>query len=210
MSITSIYPHRPTASAIIFALMLLCLCGCSKDEDDSMPAYKIDLAEIDTDHDGLVTVVRFDNGVTYTVGQKITAETADTTYRCMCTYFVDANQKLSVYGLTHVFSPNPRPRAEFKTFAYDPVNLTSSWKSGGYLNLRIGLLTTDEGSHSFGFCEDSVVNRKVYITLMHGRPEEDAESYTKDLFLSIPLKQYDCDSVFVRVPTYEGWQQIGR
>ena len=103
MSITSIFPHRPTASASIFALMLLCLCGCSKDEDDSMPAYKIDLAEIDTDHDGLVTVVRFDNGVTYTVGQKITAETADTTYRCMCTYFVDANQKLSVYGLTHVF-----------------------------------------------------------------------------------------------------------
>jgi len=210
MSIMSIFHHRHTTSAIFFALMLLCLCGCSKDEDDSMPAYKMELAEIDTDHEGRVTVVRFDNGATYTIEQKITAETADTTYRCMCTYIVDANQKLSVYGLTHVFSANPRQRADFKTFAYDPVKLTSSWKSGGYLNLRIGLLTTDEGSHRFGFCEDSVVNRKVYITLLHARPEKDAESYTKDMFLSIPLKQYDCDSVIVRVSTYEGWQQVVR
>ena len=215
MRIINIHSNKHyTASAIILVWMLLCLCGCGKDEDDTVPAYKIDLVEANTNHDGSVASIRFDDGVTYTIDQQITAETADTTYRCMCTYAIDANQKLSVYGLSHVFSANPRPRAEFKTGAYDPVNLTSCWKSGGYLNLWIGLLTTDVGSHRFGFCEDSVVNRdgyqKVYFTLMHGRPQEDAESYTKDLFLSIPLKQYTCDSVCIRVQTYDGWQQIAR
>lgn len=214
MNNMSIYHNRQVASTILFVLMLFCWFGCSTDEDDAVPAYKIDLVEANTDHDGNVSVIRFDNGKTYTVDQTIAAETADTTYRCMCTYMINANQKISVYGLTHIFSANPRQKADFKAVAFDPVNLTSCWKSGGYLNLHIGLLTTDVGSHRFGFCEDSVVNRSgcqmLYLTLMHGRPEEDAESYTKEIFMSIPLRQYTCDSVCIRVQTYEGWKQVVR
>ena len=214
MRIMSIHRNLHTLSTLFFALTLLCLWGCSNDDEETMPAYKIDLVEANTDHDGKVVSVRFDNGATYTVAQEISAEKADTTYRCMCTYAIDANQKLSVYGLSHIFSARPRSRADFKTVAYDPVNLTSCWKSGGYLNLRIGLLTTDEGSHRFGFCEDSVVTRndcrKVFFTLLHGRPEEDAESYTKDVFLSIPISDYHCDSVCLRVQTYDGWRQLER
>lgn len=210
MKSPSIHKYRSTAATMIIALVLITMCeGCSKDDDDSLPPYKVDLVEANTNHDGNVTAIRFDNGVTYDISRTIEADTPDTTYRCVCTYEVtDGN--MNVFSLSHIFSAMPRKRADFKTEAYDPVKLTSCWKSGGYLNLKIGLMTTNEGSHKFGFCEESVVNRKVYFTLMHERPKEDAESFTKDMFLSIPIRQYDCDSVCIRVMTYEGWQQVDR
>lgn len=212
---TSIHNHKRTTASIMVAVLAMCLCGgCSKEEDSAVPAFKMDLVEADTDHEGKVSIIRLDNGTTYNVDQEISTETSDTTYRCMCTYAVDEHQKLHVYGLNHIFSPQPRPKDSFKSVAYDPVDLTSCWKSGGYLNLRIGLRTTDNGAHRFGFCEDSVVMQggyqKVYFTLLHGRSEEDAESYTENVFMSIPLSQYACDSVCLRVQTYEGWREVVR
>ena len=67
MNNMSIYHNRQVASTILFVLMLFCWFGCSTDEDDAVPAYKIDLVEANTDHDGNVSDIRFDNGKTYTV-----------------------------------------------------------------------------------------------------------------------------------------------
>ena len=41
MSNMSIYHNRQVASTILFVLMLFCWFGCSTDEDDAVPAYKI-------------------------------------------------------------------------------------------------------------------------------------------------------------------------
>lgn len=201
---------------ILVTLVGLCLyfISCNSDDDYQVPSYFIDLVEANTNHDTLVTVIKMDNGKTYDVHQSIVAAAPDTTYRCLCTYALDSNQ-ITLYRLEHVYSSYPRKADGFKSHPTDPVKFISSWKSGGYLNLQIGVMTTDAEQHPFGFCEDSITDRgmykTVYFTLLHQRPNRDNESYTKTMFLSIPLSNYaDCDSFAIRVQTYDGMQQVVR
>ena len=202
--------------ALLITLFGLCVCvtSCNSDDDDKVPSYFIDLVEADTNTDSLVSLIRLDNGKTYQVSQSIKAPVPDTTYRCLCTYELDSN-KILAYGLEHVFSSKPRKVAAFDTLITDPVKFISSWKSGGYLNLQIGVMTTDADYHQFAFCEDTIADNGTYktacFTLVHKRPKKDNESYTKTMFLCIPISSYtDCDSFAVRVNTYEGLRQIVR
>ena len=73
------------------------------------------------------------------------------------------------------------------------------------------VLTTGKGMHSFAFCEegfaDSADGKKIVnVSVLHERPQGDAESYTQDAYLSIPIGGYagECDSVAVSIPTYQG------
>ena len=73
------------------------------------------------------------------------------------------------------------------------------------------VLTTGKGMHSFAFCEegfaDSADGKKIVnVSVLHERPQGDAESYTQDAYLSIPVDGYagECDSVAVSIPTYQG------
>lgn len=199
---------------VTIAVFCLYFISCSSDDDDQMPSYYIDLVEANTNHDTLVTVIKLDNGKTYDVYQSIVAATPDTTYRCLCTYELDSN-RITLYRLEHVYSSYPRKASEFKSCPTDPVKFVSSWRSGGYLNLQIGVMTTDAEQHPFAFCEDSITekgtSKTVYFTLLHQRPNRDNESYTKTMFLSIPLSKYtDCDSFAIHVQTYEGLRQVVR
>ena len=201
--------------SFLIALIGLCLffVSCSSD-DAQVPSYYVNLVEADTNQDTLVTVIRMDNGTTYNVTQSIKAATPDTTYRCMCTYAVE-DEQLTVYSLSHIFSARPYKAADLDTLITDPVKFISSWRSGGYLNMQRGVMTTDADYHKFAFCEDSIGDKGTYkiayFTLLHQRPKKDAESYTDNMFLSIPISSYtDCDSFALSVQTYEGLRQVVR
>ena len=212
--------HRSNSSRMMgmVLVMLLALClfviSCNSDDEDQMPSYFMDLVEAKTNHDTLVTEIKMDNGAMYDVHQTIKASTPDTTYRCLCMYAFNDNQ-IALYSLEPVFSAYPRKASEFKSHATDAVKFISSWRSGGYLNLQIGVMTTDAERHAFAFREDTILDKgtskTVYFTLLHKRPENDNESYTKTMFLSLPLSAYtDCDSFAISVQTYEGMRQIVR
>lgn len=201
--------------SFLIALIGLCLffVSCSSD-DTQVPSYYINLVEADTNHDTLVTVIRTDNGTTYNVTQEIKATIPDTTYRCMCSYAVE-DEQFTVYSLSHIFSARPHKAEDFDTLITDPVKFISSWRSGGYLNIQIGVMTTDADYHRFAFCEDSIGDKgaykTVYFTLLHQRPNKDAESYTEEMFLSIPISSYtDCDSFAISMQTYDGLRQVVR
>jgi len=186
--------------------------SCKDDEENDLPSYLVNLVEASTDSNAMITLIRLDDGNTYNVSQNVKAQHPDTTYRCICTYSIQESN-IVLYELSHVFSDHPRSATSFKSHPVDPVKFISSWMSDRYFNLRIGIMTTDTDTHLFAFCEDSIVVestcKKVYFSLLHQRPDNDAESYTKELFLSMPTAGYsDCDSLIFHINTYDGLMRI--
>lgn len=209
--------HRPTAHTVAAMLATLfvsmaCLVSCS-DDDDTLPAYITSLVEINTDAGSNVKSIRTDDGTTYPIHQAISANTADTTYRCLATYTLGTSG-ITLYSLSPVFSAHPKPTADYQSIPRDPVTFVSAWRTDRYVNLRIDILTTGADHHAYGFAHDSTTiaadgKQTACITLLHQRPKADAESYTENVFLSIPLSHYtECDSFDVNITTYEGDKRI--
>lgn len=198
-----------TVSLLALLASLLLSTACEKDDDTRVPAYLTELVEANTGHDGNVTTLTLDNGQTYPVSKSIKASVADTTYRCYATYMLQ-DDEITIYGLKHIFSAMPRRAELFKSRPSDPVKFISCWRSSRYLNVKIGIMTTGNGTHQFAFSEDSIVTnpqgqQNIYATLLHLRPETDAESFTEEMFLSMPIYCYDNpDTIFITMPTYEG------
>ncbi len=198
------------ASAGITMLVAFCLCAVIACDDDEaeQPSYITSLVEAYTDGSGNVRSILTDEGNRYAVEQDISTGKSDTIFRCLSTYVL-AESGVTLYSLEPVFSAHPRPATEFHSLPCDPVKFISSWTSDRYVNMRIGVLVTDKHNHAFGFAEDSVAakngKRTAFFTLLHQRQDNDAESYTEDMFLSMPRANYqDCDSFVIKINTYDG------
>lgn len=197
----------------IVCCLLTVVCSCSDDEDDT-PAYIVELVEAYSDGNKSITGVRLDNGQTYDLSQSIAAGKANSTYRCLCTYRNDGNG-IYIYSLQPVFAQSPHPLTSYIAFPMEPVKFYSCWRTDRYLNLRVGVLTTGNGIHTFGFSVDSTYTvgdkRVACFSLLHKRPDNDDESYTEETFLSMPTAGYeDFDTLVIHVPTYDGTIEIKR
>ena len=210
---------------ILFAIMrklltdILCvafvvgLVACSDDHDgDYIPSYVTDFLVASTDADGKVVSVLLDDGTTYNVAsQGFTSDGKDTLFRCKATYTHEANKDLQLYNLAQVYSQRPYPASSFywvvngeiyrdvSLLPRDPMKVVSMWRSGGYLNMHLGVMTIDNGYHQYFFCEDSV----GHFSLLHQRPASDGSAYTKDVYLSMPIPK-GLDSLTFSVTTYDG------
>lgn len=206
---------RLAAYSLVLLAVVTLISACDKDDDTRVPSYITELVEARTGHDANVMIITLDNGQTYPVTNPIKASTADTTYRCLVNYTL-LNNEATIYGLKHIFSALPRPSEVFKSCPADPVKFISSWLSGRYMNIKIGLMTSGKGTHRFAFAEDSIVTNSegqehIYVTLLHQRPEIDDESYTEEMFLSMPLYDYrNPTHVTITLPTYEGMVTVER
>ncbi|MBQ9175505.1 MAG: NigD-like N-terminal domain-containing protein [Bacteroidaceae bacterium] len=209
--------HRHTAHTLATMLTtmlvsMVCLMSCNDDED-TLPSYITSLVEVNTDAASNVKSIRTDDGNTYSIHQTISANTADTTYRCLATYTL-ATQGVTLYSISPVFSAHPKPIADYRSTPRDPVKFVSAWRTDRYVNLRIDILTTGADKHAYGFAYDGTTTapdgkHTACFILLHRRPEADAESYTENVFLSIPLSHYtECDSFAVSITTYEGEKRI--
>lgn len=196
----------------LFCALAFLAVACGDDDGAPAPSVRMDFLEANTDAQGVVASLTTDAGSVLTVAQKITADVADTTYRCVCSYVLDAAQRQAdVYSIKHIYSKHPIPASELTERPSDPVKVQSAWKSGGYVNIILGELTTGAEEHVYAFSEDVAPGAasgsdKAVLTVLHARPEGDAPSYTRDVYLSIPLERYEgiCGSVEVNIPTYEG------
>ncbi len=197
----------PLAFYLLPAALLL---SCS--DDTPYPSLTYDFVEAVVGSDSCVSHIRTDQGNSFAIGQQIMTNTADSTMRCVASYVVSPDSTTAtVYGIEHIHSQHPIPVEEFNEQPKAPVKLQSWWQSGNYINLIIGVLTTGHGNHAFTFCEDTYTSNPdgtttVNISLLHKRPENDAESYTEKVYLSIPIERYrsNADSISVSVITYEG------
>ena len=168
------------------------------------------MVEAHFNQDCLLDYVKTDDGNIWTTTNSAESDVADTIFRCYARYTIDDEETITLYTLGHVISNHPVPLTDsLASLADNPIKFVSSWKSGGYLNLHTSFLTTGTATHTFIICEDSVCAGTAYLSLRHLRPAEDAESYTQDLFVSIPLAHYiACDSVCLDLCTYNGKKEI--
>lgn len=195
-------------SAFLLCVSPVLVSACGDDEDGSdVPAVRVELVDAEVGHDRLVARVVTDDGVTYYPTRDISATQADTLMRCICRYAPEKDGFAQIYSLAAILAPEPRPLSDFKWVSHDPVNIKSVWKAKSlpYVNLHLGVLTSDAGSHNFGFVADSVVAGKSFFSLLHFCPEDDAEAYTRDTYLSLPLTGVpETDSIILHINTYDG------
>ncbi len=211
----------PTPSAIMRTLLTnilcvafaVCLVACADGEDDNggyISPYVTDFLVASTDAEGKVVSVRLDDGTTYNVAdQQVDLERKDTLLRCLATYTQDKRFKLS--SIQPVFSNKPypatsiyvivdgQPYQDVSLLPRDPMKVISMWKAGGYLNLHLGVMTTNMGLHQYAFCEDSV----GHYSLLHSRPASDGSAYTEHIYMSMPIPE-GLDSFTFTVKTYDG------
>ncbi len=205
------------ATAILACLMMcvisLVATSCS-DEEDYVPSYVVELAEARSDEDCKIQTVRFDDGRTYNVSQDFTASLSDWTYRCLCAYRLDG-ESIHIYSLNSVFAQDARPLASYLTYPLDPLKFISCWKSDRYLNIKVGIMTSGDKTHAYGFSLDSISSvddsNTAYFTLLHKCPDNDEEAYTEETFICMPISDCsDYDTLVVCIPTYDGIIKIKR
>ncbi len=198
-------------SITCYLLSASLLLSCS-DDDTPSPSLTYDFVEAVIGSDSCVSHIRTDRGNSFAIEQQIMTNTSDSIMRCIASYVVSPDSTTAtVYGIEHIYSQHPIPASEFNEQPKAPVKLQSWWQSGNYVNMIIGVLTTGHGTHAYAFCDDSPTlnpdgTTTANITLLHKRPEGDAESYTEQVYLSIPLERYrsNANSISVSVITYEG------
>lgn len=202
---------RRRLSELLCVVCMFCMVACSDDKDKNIPSYITDLVVLTIDADGRWLSVTLDDGTSYDIrSQQLTSEKKDTLLRCMATYALEKG-KMEVYGMKAVFCVSPALVDSFSVvkdgetyygheyLPRDPMKVVSMWKSGGYINLHLGLMTTGEGTHKYAFCEDSV----GHYSLLHLRPDGDAESYMENVYMSMPVPD-SVDNLTFSVYTYQG------
>lgn len=196
--------------ARILVLLLSASVFLSCSEEEAYPSVVTEFVDALTDGNGMVAVIRTDDGGIYPITSQIKTGSPDSLYRCLCIYELGTDGEAYVYSMKHVFSAEPENSSVLVSHPQDPVKITSVWRKGDYINMNIGVLTTNAGRHGFAFCEDSVrVDisgcTSVYLSLLHLRPENDAESYTEKVYMSMPVRRYAyADTIVFSINSYDG------
>ena len=197
---------------LIFSVCLLFL-SCEKDEAP-MPPYVQELAEIQTDAQGFAQTLTLDQGEVLKVGNRVGGLKADTLLRVRALY-----QKSSTSIWLSDYAPVLTPHlAHFKpeVIIHDPVNLIACWRGLHYINLRLGISSTAEGKHIFGFHETGLLRYKdgtqtLQAVLLHDS-NKDPQYYTREAYLSLPLRplegrlQTGRDTLELSIHTFKGWE----
>lgn len=199
-----------------------CLClatvfsSCRKDDDQTeVPNWETEFCNAYVNADAVIAKLTLDNGSIYDVsgqGVRLASGKGNITMRAVVRFARQA-ESLRMYQIEQAFSQMALPRDSFKTRPVDPVKVTSVWHAGKYLNIIVGEMTTDNGTHAYGFCIDTLVSRTLHVSMLHKQPANDAPSYTKRRYLSMPVATKHAasetiDSIAITLPDFEGKRQF--
>ncbi len=207
---------------IPLSVLLLFVVGCSLDDYDTgegeYSQMRADLVVAHVDGDRHVDYVLTDDGDSLRAQPPFTVswiEKSDTTYRALLYYNLKDGCAEAV-SVGQVLVPSIKSPDRFKEgVKTDAVHLTSIWRArnGRYLNLRLRVMTgseegTEQHKQVFGCVADTLMKhadgrQTLHLRLYHdqgGQPEY----YSRELFLSIPLKGVEADTLVMSVQTYDG------
>lgn len=181
-----------------------------------------DFAELHVNTDKKADAVTTDDGDQFPLLSLFSAKwisVPDTTYRCLLYYnkvkAADGKMQAEVISLGQVPCSSIKPLSEFeKDVRTDPVKFESMWmsKSGKYLNMSLQLKTgqTEDSTavHQLAFLSDKLIihpdeKRTLHFFLYHDQGKI-PEYYSTQVYVSIPTKGLEADSVCFTVNTYSG------
>ena len=196
----------------LFGLLFIAsLIYTSCEEDQVLPPYTQDLAELVTNAYGEARTLIFDDGRKLPVVNKLGNLTPDSIYRIRAMYVpVENGVQLTAAQTTVSSFPIELDAAGMQT---DPVELKSIWGSPRYVNMLVGL-KTGGGAQMIGFVYNGIEVsadgvKKQHIVVFHDQIE-DPTYYTQDIYLSCPVYQLSTelehgrDSVEMTIHTFKG------
>lgn len=199
---------RKCLLGLLFVASLIC---SSCEDDEILPPYTQDLAELITDAYGEARTLVLDDGRKLPVVNQVGSLTPDTVYRIRAMYVpVEDGVKLTAAQTT--VSPFP-VEMDAEHLQTDPVELKSIWGSARYVNMLVGL-KTGGSSQMLGFVDGGITVlangvKKQQIIVFHDQIE-DPLYYTQEIYLSCPIYQLadklerGRDSVEMAIPTFKG------
>lgn len=214
LHIPSMRRHALRAAALAAAMALHWIpIGCDGD-NETLPAYRQELSEMETDGNGFAARLMTDGGDTLAIGNRTGGLASDTIYRIAALYTQQGNNA-TLHGASAVLSPFARayPAAAVKT---DPVCLDAVWRGGRYLNLRL-TLQTGGNAHRMGFIDHGIGEagngtRVLRIELLHDQ-NGDPLHFARETIVSCPLYPYadrlrpGLDSVRISMRIFDGATQ---
>lgn len=197
-------------------LALSFVAGCG-DDDDILDNYRFDLCELETDIQGRLAHLRFDDGRILVPTKSYNRLTPDSLYRVLAVYVPTPDGKAEIRQLGAVISPLPLI-FERQPVVTHPVRVLTVWRTPRYLNLRVAISRSTFEKHIFGFAEEGIEKldngkRRLRLRLYHDR-NGDAAHYDEETYLSCPTYPYDhrltrgVDSVTMVVNTPQGEQRF--
>ena len=193
-------PHFRLLS-FVFSLLPFVLLSCSDDNDDSpYPSIVSEMADCPTNSEGTMMKIVLDNDTELPLSNPQTGLKPNVTYRALAGFALD-NGKVRLYSLKSA----TLLRDSTSVAQYDPVHVTSIWRTRRYINLHL-LPKTQGGEQSWGFITDSIVGNHAYLRLHH-RQETDPTSYSTDVYASLPLKLLEANQFTIRINTFSGTKE---
>ena len=208
-------------SSFLLPLSSFLIISCSQDVYDKGEGQyswlRGDFAEAIVNSNQQVTKIVTDDGDELPLVKPYEAKwimKADTTYRCML-YYNKVDNQAEVVSMGQVPCANIALLSDFdKPLLTDPVKFESTWmsKTGKYLNLSLQLKTgvTDDSTaaQSLAIISDTLVKHAdgkqiCHLILYHDQGNV-PEYYSTKVYLSIPTKRIDADSVRISINSYDG------
>ena len=207
--------------SLLFTIHCSLVSSCSQDVyEKGEGKYSLmhgDFAEAVVNSNKQVTKIVTDDGDELSLTAPYTAKwltKADTTYRCML-YYNKVDNKAEVISMGQVPCVGITRLSEFdKTLVTDPVKFESTWmsKTGSYLNMSILLKTgvTDDSTaaQSLAIVSDTLItcadNKQIRHLILHHDQGNVPQYYSTKVYLSIPTKNIDADSVRISINSYDG------
>ena len=189
------------------------LCSSCQKEESALPSYREDLVCLLTDASGCVKQLQQDDGQRLDVSNKVAGLRPDSTYRALALYTLQADAN-KAWLTDYAAILAPQAKVYKNHVVCNPLSVVACWESGDYINLRLQIKGTNQGTHYFGFHEESVSpnaagGSTVHIQLIHDQ-NNDPLYYTRETYLSLPLENYKQkytsthDSVGISAETFTG------
>ena len=197
------------------------LISCTKDAyekgEGKYSLMRGDFAEAIVNSSKQVTSIITDDGDEFILTAPYTAKwvsKADTTYRCML-YYNLLDSKAEILSMGQVPCVGVTPLSQFdRRLVTDPVKFESTWmsKTGRYLNLSLLVKTgiTDDSTavQKLAIVSDTLIthadNKRIRHLILYHEQGNVPEYYSTQVYISIPTKLIDADSVRISVNSYDG------
>lgn len=200
---------RKTARLLAAALVciLFSTTACNKDEKP-VKNFLTGFVSAYTDSNGYLSVLVDDFGKRYPVGDRINTQAPNASYRLVV--LAEMGSDSTLYNL-QIIQPIATPATEDNMMAdsakvRDPLEVTGAYIGGGFLNITLKIKTQQEKkTHYLDYSHK--IKHGVHTFKIYHNAYGDKPIYTRDGYLSIPLRSYGLhknDTVSVSYMGYDG------